>query len=174
MSAFLYYSQEKRHEVKESFPDMKNTEVSRMLGEMWRNAPEEERKPHIDREKVEREKYKVEIASWRKEYEAKVESQRRLQPEQPQFLPVSCGGDQSSVRMPPTPLAGMPYDPSVAAAPMPPIPQQPFMGHGGYGYPGFYRKSTKLFQFLPSNMAYPTFLYFSLRSSSTRSSPGQH
>ena len=40
---------------------------------MWRNATEEERRPHIEKEKSEREKYKVAIADWRKDHEAKME-----------------------------------------------------------------------------------------------------
>jgi high mobility group protein B1 len=83
MSAFLFFSQGRRRTIKESNPDMKNTEVSRLLGEMWRNAPEEDRRPHIEKEKKEREKYKVAIADWRKDFEAKKEEeQRKLQESQ--------------------------------------------------------------------------------------------
>ena len=46
---------------------------------MWRNATEEERRPHIEKEKSEREKYKVAIADWRKDHEAKMEEQRKQQ-----------------------------------------------------------------------------------------------
>eukprot|EP00934_Nitzschia_sp_Nitz4_P005126 Nitzschia sp. Nitz4//scaffold286_size23798//19800//21261//NITZ4_008455-RA/size23798-snap-gene-0.3-mRNA-1//1//CDS//3329545753//5116//frame0 len=77
MSAFLYFSQGRRQEIKDQNPTMKNTEVSRLLGELWRNASEEERQPHIDREKQEREKYKVAIAQWRKECDEKKEEQRK-------------------------------------------------------------------------------------------------
>lgn len=138
MSAFLYYSQEKRREIKETYPEMKNTEVSRMLGEMWRNAPEEDRRPHIEKEKEEREKYKVEIASWRKEFEAKAESQRQAQTDQTKYMATPFGGDQPNSSMYPVSPAGMSYAPNVATAPIPPVPHPPFMG---YGYPGYYRKS---------------------------------
>lgn len=56
---------------------MRNTEVSRKLGDLWRTASEEERAPHIEKEKVEREKYKNQIAEWRKEHEEKMEEQRK-------------------------------------------------------------------------------------------------
>ena len=79
MSAFLYFSQDKRREIKEKYPSMRNTEVSRKLGDLWRNASEEERTPHIEREKVEREQYKNEIAEWRKKHEEKMEEQRKAQ-----------------------------------------------------------------------------------------------
>lgn len=76
MSAFLYFSQGKRTLLKKQHPEMKNTEVSRLLGEMWRNAPDSERRPHIDKEKEERDKYKFAIAAWRKDAEARQEAQK--------------------------------------------------------------------------------------------------
>jgi len=82
MSAFLYFSQEKRRIIKDKNPGMRNTEVSRVLGEMWRNAPEEERNPHIEREARERKKYKVAIAQWREEHDAKIEAQKKAAEEQ--------------------------------------------------------------------------------------------
>jgi hypothetical protein len=67
MSAFLFYSQGKRQELKEQNPMLKNTDISRLLGEMWKKASEDDRGPHIDREKMEREVYNVNIAEWRKQ-----------------------------------------------------------------------------------------------------------
>jgi hypothetical protein len=81
MSAFLFFSQGKRSEIKNANPDMKNTEVSRILGEQWRNLLDEERSPHVEQEKAEREKYKISIAAWRVENEAKQEAERKVQVE---------------------------------------------------------------------------------------------
>lgn len=50
MSAFLRYSLTRRKAVKADNPDMNNTDISRLLGEMWRNAPEEEKKPYVENE----------------------------------------------------------------------------------------------------------------------------
>lgn len=77
MSAFLYFSQGRRSKIKEENPEMKNTEVSRMLGEMWRNASKEQRKPYVDKEREEREKYKIAISEWRVDYENKKEEERK-------------------------------------------------------------------------------------------------
>lgn len=85
MSAFLNFSQDKRRRIKEENPNIRNTEVSRILGELWRNASEEEKRPHIEREKEEREKYKESIAEWRKEYDEKMEEQRKKQAEETQY-----------------------------------------------------------------------------------------
>ena len=65
MSAFLKYSQNKRSDVKEQNPDMSNTDVSRLLGEMWRNASEEVRRPYVEDEETERALYKEQIKHWR-------------------------------------------------------------------------------------------------------------
>jgi hypothetical protein len=67
MSAFLKYSQTRRNVVKEENPDMANTDVSRLLGEMWRNASPRERAPYVEQEKRERDIYNKTIARWRTE-----------------------------------------------------------------------------------------------------------
>ena len=46
---------------------MGNTDVSRLLGEMWRNAPTAERSKYIEEEAKERKIYKEKIAQWKKE-----------------------------------------------------------------------------------------------------------
>ena len=45
--------------------DLSNTDVSRLLGEMWRSASPAEKKPYVEEEKIERAKYKEEIKRWR-------------------------------------------------------------------------------------------------------------
>mmetsp|Transcript_42534 Transcript_42534/g.102867 ORF Transcript_42534/g.102867 Transcript_42534/m.102867 type:complete len:152 (+) Transcript_42534:31-486(+) len=65
MSAFLKYSQTRRAKVKQDNPDMSNTDVSRLLGEMWRNASPRERSPYVEQEERERALYKENIRKWR-------------------------------------------------------------------------------------------------------------
>lgn len=50
MSAFLKYSKNRRKVLKAEYADMDNTDVSRLLGEMWRNASEEQKRPFKDTE----------------------------------------------------------------------------------------------------------------------------
>ena len=50
MSAFLKYSQTRRKAVKVDNPDMNNTDISRLLGEMWRNASPQDKGPYIQAE----------------------------------------------------------------------------------------------------------------------------
>lgn len=65
MSAFLKYSQTRRAIVKQDNPDMNNTDVSRLLGEMWRGHSEKERSPYKEEEERERAVYKRNVAEFR-------------------------------------------------------------------------------------------------------------
>jgi hypothetical protein len=130
MSAFLYFSQGRRSKLKDANPTLKNTEVSRLLGELWRKASEDDKKPHIEKEKHERGKYKIAIAQWREEFEAKVEEQRKNRVEQAVNWGHSYnqeGGDG--------PNPQMPYgDPNMYSQP------PPFMPPPQYYQPYGYRK----------------------------------
>jgi HMG (high mobility group) box len=65
---------------------MKNTEVSRLLGEMWRAASDDEKRPHVEKEKEEREKYKVAIADWRTDNDLRLEKERKTQAEHAAYV----------------------------------------------------------------------------------------
>jgi hypothetical protein len=65
MSAFLKYSQTRRSVVKQQNPDMSNTDVSRLLGEMWRSAPDKEKRPYVEIEERERAVYKQETGAFK-------------------------------------------------------------------------------------------------------------
>lgn len=77
MSAFLSFSNSKRAEVKAANPDIGNAEVSRILAKMWKEAPEEERKEHIDREYSLRQDYKTAIAEWRRNSDGQLQAARK-------------------------------------------------------------------------------------------------
>ena len=66
MSAFLAYSNAKRTEAKAKYPNAAPAEISKTLAQMWKHAPEEERKMYIDKEFALRQAYKIVIAKWRK------------------------------------------------------------------------------------------------------------
>lgn len=139
MSAFLYFSQDRRRQIKDANPSLRNTEVSRILGELWRNASDEEKKPHVDREKGEREKYKIAIAEWRTEYEQKMEDQRKQQAEQAAYMSnmyqnAEQGQEGQNAQYQQQQYPPHPYgDPHAAA-------YNPYMhpGSAPYGYPPQY------------------------------------
>jgi len=129
MSAFLYFAQGRRTNLKNEHPDMKNTEISRILGEMWRNATDEDRRPHVEKEKAERAKYKVAAAKWREEYEAKMEAERKAQAEHANSMMMVAGGEHGM------PMAAYPPD-HYGQHPVPGQPPPPYI----YGQYAPYRK----------------------------------
>ena len=77
MSTFLAYSNAKRAEVKKKNPTMNNVELSRALAQMWKEAPDEEKKDHIDKEYQLRQTYLSEIAIWRENTDKEFNEQRK-------------------------------------------------------------------------------------------------
>jgi len=69
MSSFLYYAQKYRQIIKTQNPQLCNTEVSKLLGVMWKNAPKEEKQKYIEHEEVKRAIYKSAILEWHKKQE---------------------------------------------------------------------------------------------------------
>mmetsp|Transcript_7210 Transcript_7210/g.10329 ORF Transcript_7210/g.10329 Transcript_7210/m.10329 type:complete len:421 (-) Transcript_7210:305-1567(-) len=95
MSAFLFFSQDKRRKIKEENGGIRNTEVSRVLGEMWKNASDEERKPHIEREARERAKYKTEMATWRKNEEERKVKEKKMKDDEIHYIQTTADSQPS-------------------------------------------------------------------------------
>lgn len=66
-SAFLLFSSSKRQDIKRLNPGMKNTKVSGVLGQLWRSMPTEKKCYYVEREREEREQYKIDTAEWKKQ-----------------------------------------------------------------------------------------------------------
>jgi hypothetical protein len=76
MSAFLSFAQKRRVNVRRDYPNFDNTEVSRELAKMWKEAPESVRRKYIEDELGLRQQYKVAIAEWRAKEDADAMNQR--------------------------------------------------------------------------------------------------
>jgi hypothetical protein len=63
-SAFLFYSQVMRPRIKSENPEMKNTEISKQLGEAWAKATDVQKAPYVEKEKEDRARYKREMEEW--------------------------------------------------------------------------------------------------------------
>lgn len=74
MSAFLSYSQEMRPKIRDIHPELKNTEISSILAQQWRAASEEDKRPHIEKELRQREKYYEDMAKWKADEEVRKKS----------------------------------------------------------------------------------------------------
>jgi hypothetical protein len=77
MSAFLSFSNCKRSCVKRENPKVPNAGISRLLAKLWSDAPEEERKFHIEQEFRLRQKYKGEIAAWKEQVSTELLAARK-------------------------------------------------------------------------------------------------
>jgi len=76
MSAFLSFSNSKRLYVKNKHKDIKNTEISRILAQMWKDANAEEKKNFVDEEFRLRQNYKVIMSEWKSQTDKEFKSKR--------------------------------------------------------------------------------------------------
>jgi hypothetical protein len=124
-SAFLFYCQTQRPKLKKEHPDLKNTELSVLLGQQWKAAPPEVRQPHIAREEHDREIYKARIFEWRRHRKAEETFQKQhRQAVAEQF--VRTGGKFCFPHLPWTIPPGM-IMPMMKNAPAPATPAIPMM-----------------------------------------------
>lgn len=65
MSAFMFFSNAKRGEVKESNPGIAFGEVGKKLGEMWKNLDSDGKKTYEEKAAKDKERYEREIAAYR-------------------------------------------------------------------------------------------------------------
>lgn len=61
-SAYLFYCADVRSQLKEDHPDKKMTDLSKMMGKMWKELPEEEKRLFHDRAAQDKERYQREVA----------------------------------------------------------------------------------------------------------------
>mmetsp|Transcript_16953 Transcript_16953/g.24138 ORF Transcript_16953/g.24138 Transcript_16953/m.24138 type:complete len:373 (+) Transcript_16953:101-1219(+) len=68
MSAFLEYSKARRNYAIQMNPHVtRSKDISKVLGEMWRNASEEEKRPYVEKELKLRAEYNENAKKWRRE-----------------------------------------------------------------------------------------------------------
>jgi hypothetical protein len=114
LSAFLYFALIERPKLQEKNPDMANTDVSRLLGELWRNGSEEDKRPFVEQEKKEREKYKVAMEAWKEEKVIKEAQERKKREEMAASWNAyySSQGVPTSESVPPVMMNKQAYTPS--------------------------------------------------------------
>mmetsp|Transcript_33711 Transcript_33711/g.57139 ORF Transcript_33711/g.57139 Transcript_33711/m.57139 type:complete len:443 (+) Transcript_33711:53-1381(+) len=66
-SAFVYFSQDKRMEVKEENPDKSRAEIGKILGDMWKDLEDDEKKPYEDRASKDLTRYRSEKKKYEEE-----------------------------------------------------------------------------------------------------------
>jgi hypothetical protein len=87
---------------------MKNTEVSRLLGDIWRKMTPEEKAPHLEFEMKARGDYQVALAEWKKQVQEQHEAQKDVkQPEDQRVDDSPWRYDPHALTTSTTPTAGM-------------------------------------------------------------------
>jgi len=66
MSSFLFFAQKYRPIIKNDNPKLRNIEVSKLLGVMWKNLPEDEKQQFIQHEVSQRAIYNSAMLDWQK------------------------------------------------------------------------------------------------------------
>jgi hypothetical protein len=73
LTPFLLYCNEYRQLIKKENPDMKITEIQKLLGEMWKVVEDQEKKIYKDKWEIENEKWKVLMAKFKEDEKRKLQ-----------------------------------------------------------------------------------------------------
>ena len=65
LTAFMRFSTFKRSELKQKHSDLSMTELSKLIGEAWRNASDEEKRPHQEQAAEDHEEYRVKMEKYK-------------------------------------------------------------------------------------------------------------
>ncbi|KAI8982413.1 high mobility group box domain-containing protein [Mycotypha africana] len=60
LSAYMFFSQEKRAEVKAENPEASFGQIGKILGEKWKAMSDEEKKPYNDKAEADKKRYEAE------------------------------------------------------------------------------------------------------------------
>eukprot|EP00586_Coscinodiscus_wailesii_P013031 CAMPEP_0172500514 /NCGR_PEP_ID=MMETSP1066-20121228/139453_1 /TAXON_ID=671091 /ORGANISM="Coscinodiscus wailesii, Strain CCMP2513" /LENGTH=430 /DNA_ID=CAMNT_0013274793 /DNA_START=55 /DNA_END=1347 /DNA_ORIENTATION=+ len=139
MSAFLAYSKKMRSSAKAANQHLSNTEVSKLLADMWKQESEDVKEEFIKKEAEQRALYKTAIAEWRTEQQEKLENERKIREDMVRNV-IANGGAIGVGAAPPgynPPLpGGYAYPPNTSSSEAshapPTVPPQ---YHESYGYP---------------------------------------
>jgi len=74
MSSFMFFSNEKRGEVKLQYPDLKVTDISKKLSEIWKQFTADDKKRYEDMQAADKERYRKEMEEHQKEMDKYVAS----------------------------------------------------------------------------------------------------
>ncbi|CAF9905511.1 MAG: High mobility group nhp1 [Gomphillus americanus] len=64
LSAYMFFANEQRENVREENPNISFGQVGKVLGERWKALSESERRPYEDKAKADKERYDAEKASY--------------------------------------------------------------------------------------------------------------
>eukprot|EP01129_Flabellula_baltica_P001014 TRINITY_DN10935_c0_g1_i1.p1 TRINITY_DN10935_c0_g1~~TRINITY_DN10935_c0_g1_i1.p1 ORF type:complete len:116 (+),score=41.33 TRINITY_DN10935_c0_g1_i1:186-533(+) len=65
-SAWIYYSVNERPKLKEKYPDLKMTEITKKLSSKWKEMTDDDKEPWNEKAAEDKERYATEKAEWEK------------------------------------------------------------------------------------------------------------
>jgi len=68
LSGFMFFSKEQRPILKGENPDIKFSEMGKLLGDKWKNLTDDEKNKYNDMNKVDKERYADEFEKWKDEH----------------------------------------------------------------------------------------------------------
>lgn len=86
MSGFLFFSQIRRPQLKSEYPELKNTDISKLLGQQWKEMDEETKSPYVTKENSDRNRYREEMKAWNIRVKEEQKRQAILQADQQKSL----------------------------------------------------------------------------------------
>jgi len=89
MSSFMFFSNDKRGEVKLQYPDLKVTEISKKLSEVWKQYTAEDKKRYEDMQVADKERYKKDMEEHQREMDKYVASTADSPKKEDESLPDS-------------------------------------------------------------------------------------
>mmetsp|Transcript_30659 Transcript_30659/g.37442 ORF Transcript_30659/g.37442 Transcript_30659/m.37442 type:complete len:536 (-) Transcript_30659:135-1742(-) len=81
MSAFLHYAKSKRQTVKKDHPGLTNSEISKLLGKMWKGMTDDDKRLHCEWEEEERKTYNENMKKWREERQKTKDDEKKRREE---------------------------------------------------------------------------------------------
>lgn len=106
MNAFMVWARQKRKEISQEHPKMHNSEISKMLGAMWKKLTDKDKIPYIEQAKCLRTQHMKDYPNY------KYRPRRK-----PKTMPISADQSVSSLCLTPRHCAGFPLS-SVYATPI--------------------------------------------------------
>jgi HMG (high mobility group) box len=120
MSAFLAFSNKRRAALKREHPNATNADLSKMLSQSWKEAPDDIRSKYVEEEASLRSHYKTEMGKWRK----KMAEEKKLERQEREAIAMEAAETRQ------------PHEGSGAPIAVPPDPRQysrPVVDHGMNG-----------------------------------------
>eukprot|EP01027_Heterolobosea_sp_BB2_P012522 GEZU01018141.1.p1 GENE.GEZU01018141.1~~GEZU01018141.1.p1 ORF type:complete len:179 (+),score=62.96 GEZU01018141.1:35-538(+) len=67
-NSYMLFCTDKREEARRAHPEMKNSEITKILGEMWQKLSEDEKKPYVDAANQKKHEYEAAMKAYKSSF----------------------------------------------------------------------------------------------------------